>query len=235
MVGHKLREMGFTREPSPRHFSVKEAVFPFVRFPGVDVLLSPEMKSTGEVMGIDRSAGLAFLKSQVAAGSALPAAGSVFLSVRDQDKVAAVPLARELQELGYTIYATAGTSTMLRDNGIKSLAIFPISAGRPNVLDLIEEKAVGWIVNTPSSTAAAHTDGMRMRARAVIRGVPITTTIDGLRAAVKGLQSLAEHRQFEVCSLQEYQRHAPRIRLPQAMESPQGGSGAAASPAGVRP
>ena len=214
MAGFTLESMGFTREVSPRHFSVKEAVFPFVRFPGVDVLLSPEMKSTGEVMGIDRTPGMAFLKSQIAAGSSLPLNGNVFLSVRDEDKDAVVGLARGLQELGYTIYATAGTSTVLRDNGVKSLAIFPISGGRPNVLDLIEEKAVGWIINTPSSTAAAHTDGMRMRARAVIRGIPITTTIDGLRAALRGLQTLREHSQFEVCSLQEYQRHAPRLTLP---------------------
>jgi carbamoyl-phosphate synthase large subunit len=226
MVGFRLEDMGFTREVTPRHWSVKESVFPFTRFPGADVLLSPEMKSTGEVMGMDRTEGLAFLKSQIAASSALPSGGAVFLSVRDEDKAAAVPLARDLEALGYAIYATAGTSTVLRNAGVKSLAVFSISKGRPNVLDLLEEKAVGWIINTPSSTEAAHTDGVHMRARAVIRGVPITTTIAGLRAALRGLKTLREHRQFQVCSLQEYQRHAPRVRLPRV-----GPQGAATLPA----
>lgn len=213
MAGSKLKDLGFTKEITPRHCSVKEAVFPFIRFPGIDVILSPEMKSTGEVMGIDSTVGLAFLKSQVAAGNALPVSGNVFLSMRDADQPEVVLLAKRLEKLGFTIYATLGTSTVLRNNGVKSLAIFKISKGRPNVIDLIEEKQVEWIVNTPSSGADPALDEVKMRAHAIIRGIPITTTIDGLRAAINGLESLRETRHMEVCSLQEYHRHAPKLTL----------------------
>jgi len=213
MAGRTLKELGFTEEVTPRHWSVKEAVFPFVRFPGIDVILSPEMKSTGEVMGIDVTPGLAFLKSQHAAGSKLPTSGNVFVSVRDEDKAQVVPLVSELVDLGFTIYATLGTSTVLRDAGIASLALFRISAGRPHVIDLVEEQNVGWIVNTPSSGAKPRIDEIRMRAHAVIRGIPITTTIDGLKAAINGLQALRSMEHLEVCSLQEYHRHAPKIDL----------------------
>jgi carbamoyl-phosphate synthase large subunit len=216
MAGHKLKDLGFTKEIVPRHCSVKEAVFPFTRFPGIDVILSPEMKSTGEVMGIDSTVGMAFLKSQVAAGNALPVSGNVFLSVRDDDKKDAIPLARQLVELGFEVYATLGTSTTLWDNGIKSQAVFRISKGRPNVIDMIEEKRVGWIINTPSPGATPQIDETKMRAHAVIRGIPITTTIDGMRAAINGLKVLKDMRNvMEVCSLQEFHRHSPRLKLPQ--------------------
>jgi len=214
MAGFKLKDLGFTKEVTPKHYSVKEAVFPFVRFPGIDVVLSPEMKSTGEVMGIDRTEGMAFLKSQVAAGNRLPQGGNIFLSVRDQDKEAAVGLARRLEALGYTIYATLGTSTMLQDSGIASKAIFRISRGRPNVIDMVEGKEVGWIINTSSSGAAPRIDEVKMRAHAVIRGIPITTTMDGLRAAINGLEALQRSKSMDVCSLQEYHRHFERVRLP---------------------
>ena len=214
MLGHKLKDLGFTREVLPRHYSVKEAVFPFQRFPGIDVTLSPEMKSTGEVMGIDSERGMAFLKSQVASGNKIPSHGNVFLSVRDDDKSEIIPLARKLGELGFSIYATLGTSTVLRNNGIPSQAIFRISKGRPNVLDLIEEKNVAWLINTPSSGAAPAMDEIQMRARAVIRGIPITTTVAGLSAAINGLESLKGTDHMEVCSIQEYHRHSPRLRLP---------------------
>ncbi|MCX6993866.1 MAG: carbamoyl-phosphate synthase large subunit [Kiritimatiellaeota bacterium] len=214
MAGRKLKDLGFTREVLPRHASVKEAVFPFVRFPGIDTVLSPEMKSTGEVMGIDMNIGMAFLKSQVAAGNVLPVAGNVFVSVRDSDKDAVIPLARRLCALGFTIYATEGTGTVLRNHGIPSQAIFRISMGRPHVLDMIQEKQVGWIVNTPSSGEIPRVDEVKMRAEAVIRGIPITTTLNGLEAAVKGLETFRETRRMEVCSLQEYHRHAPRLKLP---------------------
>ncbi len=214
MVGFKLKDLGFTKEVIPKHFCVKEAVFPFVRFPGIDVLLSPEMKSTGEVMGIDRTEGMAFLKSQVAASSHLPKSGNVFLSVRDQDKASILELARRLEALGYKIYATLGTSTILRDNGIASEAIFRISKGRPNVIDMVEEKKVGWIINTPSSGATPRFDEVKMRAHTVIRGIPITTTIAGLRAAINGLEALNKSGTMEVCSLQEYHRHFKKVNLP---------------------
>jgi len=213
MVGNTLKDMGFTKEVVPRYYSVKEAVFPFVKFPGIDVLLSPEMKSTGEVMGIDSSHGMAFLKSQIAAGNELPTAGNVFVSVRDSDKQSIVPLVKQLQHLGFTIYATQGTSTVLRDNGVNSNAMFRVSDGRPNVIDLVEEKNVSWIINTPSTGASPKFDEVKIRAHAVLRGIPITTTIDGLRAAIQGLESLSNFSQMEVCSLQEYHRHAPKIKI----------------------
>ena len=216
MAGFKLKDLGYTEEVIPRHKSVKEAVFPFARFPGIDVILSPEMKSTGEVMGIDKSEGMAFLKSQLAAGNGLPESGNVFLSVRDSDKEMVVNHAKKLIELGFTIYATLGTSTLLRENGIESQAIFRISKGRPNILDMIEEKRVEWIVNTPSTGAAPMRDEIKMRAHAVIRNLPITTTMNGLGAAIKGLESLRESGKPTVCSLQEFHRHAPKVDLSKA-------------------
>ncbi len=225
MAGFKLRDMGFTEEVTPRHCSVKEAVFPFVRFPGIDVVLSPEMKSTGEVMGIDATFGLAFLKSQIAAGNALPDGGNVFVSVRDEDKDQIVPLAKRLVELGFTLYATLGTSTILRDSGIGTHALFRISEGRPNVIDMIEEKSVGWIVNTPSSGATPRFDEVKMRSHGVIRGIPITTTINGLRAAIHALETLKVRKGVDVCSLQEYHRRLKKVKLPKG----------AAQPGGTRP
>ncbi len=214
MVGHKLKELGFTEEIVPKHYSVKEAVFPFVRFPGIDVILSPEMKSTGEVMGIDSLRGMAFLKSQVAAGNALPSSGNVFLSVRDADKEQAVPLAQRLLELGFTIFATRGTSTILRDNNVESNAVFRISDGRPNVLDMMADKSIEWIINTPSTGASPRIDEIKMRASAVIKGIPITTTIDALVAGIDGLEALKTTETFEVCSLQEFHRHSIKLNLP---------------------
>jgi carbamoyl-phosphate synthase large subunit len=213
MAGASLKRLGFTQEIIPAQCNVKEAVFPFVRFPGIDVTLSPEMKSTGEVMGIDKTIGMAFVKSQEAAGSALPRSGNVFISVRDQDKTVALALAKRLDRLGYTIYATLGTSTLLRDQGIRSEAIFRISKGRPNVLDLIEECRVGWVINTPFSGTAPMDDEIRMRSRAVMRGIPVTTTMAGFEAAVTGLESLLGSQEISVCSLQEYHRNAPRMNL----------------------
>ena len=214
MAGHTLKELGFTAEFTPRHYSVKEAVFPFARFPGVDVVLTPEMKSTGEVMGLDRMQGMAFLKSQAAAGNRIPAAGHLFVSLRDADKADALPLAAKLVEMGFTIFATSGTSTFLRNHGIRAQAVFKISEGRPNVIDLVEEKDLGWIINTPSIGRKPKGDEIRMRSHAVLRGVPITTTIDGMRAAIVGLESLRRQKRMEVCSLQEYHRHSPRLALP---------------------
>jgi carbamoyl-phosphate synthase large subunit len=208
-----LKDIGFTKELIPPFTCVKEAVFPFVRFPGIDIALSPEMKSTGEVMGIDYSQGLAYFKTQVAAGSMLPDAGNIFLSIRDVDKEAVIPLARELVKLGFTIYATRGTATTLYDAGIKVNAVFKISQGHPNVVDMMEDLGIKWIINTPSTGASPKVDEIRMRARATMLGVPITTTISGLSAAVDGLKALQAMPTMEVCSLQEYHRHAPSIKI----------------------
>ncbi|MCC8190616.1 MAG: carbamoyl-phosphate synthase large subunit [Planctomycetes bacterium] len=214
MVGHTLEATGFIEEPKPRHFSVKEAVFPFNRFPQSAMQLSPEMKSTGEVMGIDRFTGAAFLKSQLAAGNRIPQSGHVFCSLKDSDKEASLPLARRLVELGFTIYATRGTATALRNAGLPAQAIFKITRGRPNVLDLMNEQDVAWIINTIDIGAEPAADESRMRSAAIMRGIPITTTLDGLRAALEGLEMMRRHNRLEVCSLQEYNRHGPRVVLP---------------------
>ena len=213
MAGAKLKDLGFTREVTPAHTAVKEAVFPFARFPGVDVLLSPEMKSTGEVMGLDRNASVAYLKSQVAAGSKIPQSGKVFVSVRDEDKAAVVPLVRRLIADGYEIYATRGTSTYLWGHGVRSRALFRVAEGRPNLLDLVEEHDVSWIITTPTSGAAQAADDVKIRSTAVIRGISVTTTLDALRCALDGIDAFRKNPRFEVCSLQEYQRHAPKLNL----------------------
>ncbi|MFW5802588.1 MAG: carbamoyl-phosphate synthase large subunit [Verrucomicrobiota bacterium] len=212
MVGHTLRELGFTEEVAVRHYSAKEAVLPFVRFRGVDIILTPEMRSTGEVMGIDADRGIAYLKSQLAAGNPLPEGGNVFISVCDRDKEQTVPLARQLADLGYTLFATLGTATILRDAGIPAQAIFRISKGRPNVLDMIEDGEVGWIINTPSG-GTPRRDEIRMRGHAVLKGIPITTTLSGLTSAIQGINARRRHNDITVCSLQEYHRHT-KYRLP---------------------
>ena len=204
MAGETLQELNFVKEVRVPYTSVKEAVFPFVKFPGVDIMLTPEMKSTGEVMGIDHDRGLAYLKSQLAAGSALPSSGNVMLSFRDEDKAAGLELGRKLDRLGFQLYATLGTSTMLWNGGIKSRAVFRISRGRPNLLDLMAEGKIDWIINTAEPGAEAMADEVRMRSVATARGIPVTTTVAGAAAAIEGLTDQREFGRFEVCSLQEY-------------------------------
>ena len=210
MAGEKLAEIGFTQEVALPYTCVKEAVFPFVKFPGVDITLTPEMKSTGEVMALDADPSIAFFKSQLASGSRIPAKGNLFLAVRDEDKDAVVPLAQKLDRMGYAIYATRGTSTKLWEHGVKARAIYRISRGRPNVLDLIRDKAVQWIVSTSEPGAEAMVDDIRMRASAIIHGVPITTTVAGFAASVNGLEDFTRFGEFSVCSLQEYHAKLPR-------------------------
>ncbi len=207
MVGAKLEQLGFTEEIKLPYYAVKEAVFPFIKFPGADVMLSPEMKSTGEVMSIDRDWGLAYLKSQMAAGTELPDSGSVFMSVRDSDKELFVPLAATLQRYGFTIYATIGTSTMLYNAGIKTRAVYRISCGRPNVLDLIRDREINWIINTSESGTSPMLDETQMRSQAVAAGIPITTTASGAVAAISGLEEKMSFGRYEVYSIQEYHRH----------------------------
>ena len=212
MAGESLRKIGFTAEPVIRHVAVKEAVLPFARFPGCDVRLTPEMRSTGEVMGIDPDPGMAFVKSQQAAGNPVPLAGGVFISVsgeRPSDRVEMVKCAQELIALGYGIWATCGTATLLRERGVPARAAFAISEGRPHVLDLVADGAVGWIVNVPAG-CGPQLDEIKMRTEAVRRGIPMTTTIRSLRAAVDGLETLRKHEEFEVLSLQEYNRATAR-------------------------
>ena len=206
MVGEKLRDIGFVEEVVPPYACVKEAVFPFVKFPGAEVALTPEMKSTGEVMAIDDDAEIAYFKSQVAAGSPLPKAGDVFLSLRDEDKEAGVEIARELVRLGYGIYATRGTSTRLWEAGIAAKAAFRISRGRPNGLDLLKAGAVRWLVCTTEPGREANEDNALLRSGAITAGVPLTTTLDGFRAAVLGLTEDGAFGGTGVRTLQEYHR-----------------------------
>jgi len=210
MTGESLEQIGFTEEVRVPYVSVKEAVFPFVKFPGVDITLSPEMKSTGEVMSLDRDRGLAYLKSQLASGNKVPSQGNIFVSLKDEDKQKAVPLIKRLVDMGYQIYATRGTSTMLYNEGIKTRAVFRISRGRPNLLDLIHDKEVQWIVNTTETGAEAMVDEIQMRSKAVVSGIPITTTIAALTSTVEGLMDKHDFGRFEVCSLQEYHRHVKK-------------------------
>ncbi len=206
MAGYKLKDLGFTEELKVRHYSVKEAVLPFARFAGSDVVLSPEMKSTGEVMGIDIDDGMAYLKSQLAAGNPLPEGGTIFASICENDKRAAMPLLLELAEMGYQIYATLGTASSLREAGVKAHAMFKIGEGRPNVRDMMRDDEVGWIINTPSG-ASPRADEVTMRGDAILHGLPITTTVSGLASAIKGLKALRRMQRIDVCSIQEFHRH----------------------------
>jgi len=209
IVGKTLDELHFTKEVIPPFDTFKEAVFPFVKFPGVDITLTPEMHSTGEVMGIDFVEGAAYLKSQIAAGNAIPSSGGVFVSLRDEDKEPALPLVRELVEMGYAIYATRGTATMLYDHKIPCGAAYRIKEGRPNPLDLMHEKKVRWIVNTSEDGAQAMVDGILMRSGAVALDVPITTTLAAFSEAMEGLEETRDLGHATVCSLQEYHRRLP--------------------------
>ncbi|MGE4564139.1 MAG: carbamoyl-phosphate synthase large subunit [Victivallaceae bacterium] len=207
MVGQKLPDLKYTKEVKLPYTACKEAVFPFVKFPGVDIVLTPEMKSTGEVMGIDSHANTAYLKSQMAAGNTIPRSGSVFLSLRDEDKERSLPFVRELAAMNYTLYCTRGTATWLYDHGIKCNGVYRISDGRPNLLDLLAEKKVQWIVTTAETGAQAMVDEIRMRSAAVMTGIPVSTTFDGFHAAIDGLKFDDFNGRPTVCSLQEYHRH----------------------------
>ncbi|NBU69627.1 MAG: carbamoyl-phosphate synthase large subunit, partial [Verrucomicrobia bacterium] len=171
MSGKTLRELGFTSEIVPSHFSVKEAVFPFARFPGTDILLGPEMKSTGEVMGIDKSFGLAYAKSQMAAQPALPLSGTIFLSVRDSDKSSAVRLGKGLHELGFRIVSSKGTARQLADAGIPVTPLLKLSEGRPNVVDLMKNREITLVINTPAG-AVARSEEVQIRTCALAQRIP---------------------------------------------------------------
>ena len=213
MVGEKIGRLASgkstveCREPdvveaTPRYYCVKEAVFPYVKFPGAKITLSPEMKSTGEVMAIDFDRFDAYCKSQIACGSPLPKGGNVFLSVRDEDKPLVSKLAAKLTSLGFSVYATLGTSTYLWNSGVESKAAFRISRGRPNVVDLIHKGEIDWVVNTSESDGEATGDSVQLRSCAVAAGIPVTTTLAGFAAAVAGLAE--ERAERSVYSLQEY-------------------------------
>ncbi|MEE4314968.1 MAG: carbamoyl-phosphate synthase large subunit [Desulfofustis sp.] len=189
MLGMTLTDLGLTTEARIGHWAVKEAVFPFDRFDGVDSLLGPEMKSTGEVMGIDDDLGMALGKAQLAAGSSLPTKGNVFISVRDGDKIAIIPIARTLVELGFTIYATSGTALFLQESRIDCRQINKISQGRPHILDKIQDHDIAWIVNTSLGRRTTE-DSYRIRRAAIDLHIPYTTTISGAAAFIRALKDM---------------------------------------------
>ncbi len=201
MAGMTLDQMGFTREVKVPFTAVKESVFPFGRFFGVDIILGPEMRSTGEVMGIDRSFGLAFAKSQIAAYQKVPLGGTVFLSVKDRDKKSAVVIARRLSQLGFQLVSTSGTADFLEKNGLSVSRVLKIHEGRPNVLDIVRDSKVDLILNTPAGKATKE-DETKIRSLAVARGIPCVTTIPGVLALITGIESL--QKDYEVRSLQEW-------------------------------
>ncbi len=203
MAGESLEEIGFTEAVQPNFWAVKESVFPFVRFPGAPIMLSPEMRSTGEVMGLDVCLGLAYAKTQMAATPPLPTKGTVFLSVRDSDKPIALELARGFDELGFTFVSTPGTAKYLEDNGIEAKNIFRVSDGaRPNVIDLIKNDQIQFVINIPSGLIP-RIDENKIRAEAILRGICVKPTLSGARAALKGIKALRE-KPLDILSLQEY-------------------------------
>ena len=204
MAGKTLRELGFTREIVPQHISVKEAVFPFIKFPGVDTILGPEMKSTGEVMGVDTSFALAFAKAQTAAGTLLPVQGKALLSVRDHDKAAALPIARRLIENGFTLMATRGTAAYLHNAGIGVETVNKVAEGSPHVVDAIRTGAIALVINTIDG-AQSVADSFSIRRSALECRVPYCTTIAGAGAAAEGIACLRQGL-LTVRPLQEYHR-----------------------------
>ena len=202
MVGKKLKELGLTREIVPTHISVKEAVFPFNKFPGVDTLLGPEMKSTGEVMGIDSSFGIAFAKAQLASGVRLPKSGKAFISVRDEDKPSVTPVAKTLDGAGFEIVATKGTAAYFSSHGVSCEVVKKVQEGGPNIADQIKAGDIALVVNTPED-ARSHADSFAIRRCALDYSVPYFTTIAGAEAAAEGIVYLQQH-DFEVKPLQEY-------------------------------
>ena len=202
MIGKSLRELDFTKEIVPQHFSVKEAVFPFLRYEGVDISLGPEMKSTGEVMGMDLDLGLAYAKSQMAAPPPLPKGGNVFVSVKDSDKQAVVPVVREFVKLGFGIIATAGTFEVLKAAKLPVTKVFKLREGRPNVLDRVKNGDINFIINTPSGKIPRE-DEVRIRNASLAQGIPIMTTVRAALASANGIRSL-QKRKVQVRSLQEY-------------------------------
>jgi carbamoyl-phosphate synthase large subunit len=211
MAGRSLKEQG-VEEVTPSYFSVKEAVFPFARFPGVDTILGPEMKSTGEVMGVGESFGEAFVKSQLAAGVKLPHGGRAFISVRDGDKLAAVQVARDLVDLGFSLLATRGTARVIKSHGIPVAEVNKVAEGRPHIVDMIKNGEVSFIVNTVEETRTAVTDSRSIRTTALARRVTYYTTVAGAKAACAGMKHLAK--------LEPYRLQELHARLRQTAQEP---------------
>jgi len=221
MMGQRLADLGIAEVRDSGSFAIKESVFPFKRFPRVDFVLGPEMRSTGEVMGIDLTLPVAYHKALLAAGIELPREGGVFLSVREADKFAAIPIARSLFAMGFSVYATEGTAEVMRQHGMHPEVLQRIGTGaRPNVIDLMADQRIALVINTPTRTGW-NTDEGKIRAAAVRLGVPMSTTITGAQAVVRAIEAIRAG-QWSVRALQDY-----RARASDAAASPQAGSPAA--------
>ena len=207
MAGVSLAEQGVTKEVVPAYTSVKESVFPFNRFLGVDIILGPEMKSTGEVMGISDTFPIAFAKSQIAAGNKLPQSGTVFISLAGRHKHAIIPQVRQLQELGFKIMCTSGTARIFREYGLEVETVKKLQEGRPNLLDHMANKQISLIFNTPSGKGA-RTDEGRIRSASVVNRIPCVTTLPGCIAVVHAIEALREHPAPEVKAIQDWAREA---------------------------
>jgi len=207
MAGCTLKDQA-VQEVTPTYFSVKEAVFPFVKFPGVDTILGPEMKSTGEVMGVGDTFGEAFVKSQLAAGVRMPTGGKAFISVRDGDKLAAVQVARDLADLGFSILATRGTAAVLSSHGIPVTQVNKVAEGRPHIVDMIKNGDVNFIVNTTEATRTAHSDSKAIRTTTLARRITYYTTVAGAKAACAGMK-------HHLASLEPYRLQDLHARLRQ--------------------
>jgi len=206
MAGRTLEQLGFTREIRPRYYSVKEVVLPFARFPNCDIILGPEMRSTGEVMGIDPTFGGAFYKSQIAAGGPLPLEGAMFISINDADKPKFLSVARQFHQMGFKMYATEGTHRFLGKHGVPTEFTCKIAEGRPNVVDLMINNQVQLVINTVIGSVSEK-DAKAIRSQAVARGIPLITTVAAARAAVEGIAA-ARKQQLSVCALQDLHRSA---------------------------
>jgi carbamoyl-phosphate synthase large subunit len=204
MLGKTLKELGFTEQVIPPYYCVKEAVMPFDRFENVDPVLGPEMKSTGEVMGIDMDLGAAVAKSQIAAGQKLPEQGTVFISVQDRDKEAALPVAKEFHDMGFTIMATRGTAAFLEEHQVPATPIKKVSAGRPHVVDAVKNKEIQLILNT-GATSQTQRDGYEIRRAAIKYKIPYATTTDGAKAIAGAIKALKKER-LSVKPIQEYHK-----------------------------
>ena len=202
MAGKTLKELGFTKEIWPKYWAVKESVFPFNRFHGQDILLSPEMRSTGEVMGLDADRGIAYAKSQMAAGSPLPLGGKVFISVSDAHKKEVAAVAKQFADLGFDLVATGGTATVLEKAGLKVQRIYKLAEGRPNAIDLLKNKEIQLVINTPAGESP-RADEVKIRTTAVYTNTPIMTTLSGAKAAARGIAALKKSG-YGVQTLQEY-------------------------------
>jgi carbamoyl-phosphate synthase large subunit len=203
MLGETLVGLGFAEEREVRHIAVKEAVFPFIKFPGVDTILGPEMKSTGEVMGIDHDFRKAYVKSQLSAGSPLPTSGKVFVSVKNRDKRAVLQISKRLAEMGFSLVATIGTAKLLQRQGMAVETVYKVNESyRPNVVDLMKRGEIALVFNTPED-GRARKDSYLIRRTAVTQNIPYYTTVDGAQAAIGGIEALLKG-EISVKALQEY-------------------------------